>query len=125
MPFMLRRFYTGRYNDKNFIFPLSCLSKKHFLGKEGSKKVQKTEEKKCRTDKVATTEKRLHQIFPGHIPMKLNWLIRLAQIQVIHLYYHLNAPHEQEKNFELGSGGILQVLIEKYNYMKATFSLQM
>jgi hypothetical protein len=39
VPFMLRRFYTGRNNDKNVICPQSCLSKNHFLSKEWSKKV--------------------------------------------------------------------------------------
>jgi hypothetical protein len=37
MPFMQRRFYTGRNNDKNVIFPQNCLLKNHSKGKEGSK----------------------------------------------------------------------------------------
>jgi hypothetical protein len=39
MPLKQRRFYTGRNNDKNVIFPQSCLSKNHFLSILGSKKV--------------------------------------------------------------------------------------
>jgi hypothetical protein len=37
MPLMLRKFYTGRNDNKNVIFTLSCLQKT-LLGKEGSKR---------------------------------------------------------------------------------------
>jgi hypothetical protein len=39
MLFKLRRFSTGRNNDKPVIFPQNCLSKNHFLSTVGSKKV--------------------------------------------------------------------------------------
>jgi hypothetical protein len=39
MPFFLRRFYTCRNSNKNGIVRQTCLSKKHFFGKKGYKKV--------------------------------------------------------------------------------------